>query len=1534
MRTSKITFRLISALLALVILLGALPLSVIAEGVAALPTDTAPADKVGISEDKTGISVLHGGAEKSAVSIPKNGRDILTVFTSGIEPTHLAWQILAPDTNTWVNIYGRNGAELPISYSLVGSMLDGNGIAFVRASAVAEGKSYISEPVGITVSETVEDYAYAGIPQAEYANRLMADGEEYEIFSIVINYIFDNGALAHEPFGASVAKNSSFVESIPSPSVVGYEPFIRTDSGYEKADNVEFNIASVTENVTVNVIYEPALVDFEVHHHLQNLYDDDYSLHPDYKTYGKALTGSPVPDGLAKTEDELPGFTALAYEKITVAADGSTAVEIRYDRKYYLVNFDMMGGYGTEPVFARFGSEVGANTPTRHGYIFDGWELVSYGGAAPTAEQKSMYDINSSIITVPNASLTYRARWITQSVSYTMVFWKENIDDNGFSYWGSLDGLTAMSGSYVDGADRIDEVGSIDDRDYFTYNADLTDKSVMVEGDGSTIVNVYYTRNRYSITFKAPGLCVIPEGHIHTDECYDLLCTKGHIHTEECNPTLICTKQVHEEHTDECIVCGIEAHEHSSACCGISEHTHSTSCYNSIGAEASPSGAPTGVESGYIYAVRSGWRYTYYIYIGGSWYRYNGWNVSSGDVVNARCGNVEHTHGTADCSCSKTPHSHVASCYGDEIHVHNENECFSYTCGDDWHVHGEGCRVLHCGLPTGHTHTSTCRSSSSENTVKIELRKYQENLESIWPITDGNGVTYDSGERWMPSGSSTYSMVLVYIANMPGESFTLTLDTSSNDTYTMNYYLEVLEGEAYDTTYDGRNFIHYTTVKANYNYISEAEDFFDINGYYKLSSSPAFSNGQIDINGGGTINFYYGRIVDHYLQFRSNGVILNAKTVHGIAYGASLKEYFFEPDYPTSLEPNAYVFAGWYTTAGHFDGTEVDWDTITMDAGDVMLYAKWEPIVHSVKVYLDSSKTEQIGETQYVSHYSFAVAPSETVTNGIYVFQGWFYTDHTDGGSVEKAFVFTGIPVIEDLEIYAKWSSHVTVNYTIHYVDQLTGNQIAPTLTGSGLAGHNKTFYAKTGNELDEGYRQRYFPLTASHTVTMSAEGDHEFTFYYTYVAVMPYLVRYLDEDGNSVLEDKYVMDNSLSVVTETFIRVSEMMPDAYQKRLLLAASGDDEDGDGVYDDNVIIFRYSRNLVNAYYKIVHYIENISADGYREFRSQETVGIIGESYTVSALEITGFSFNGALTVINGTAQPVSGKDVTAELTSEGLLVEMYYDRVEVGYTVKYLEQNTNKVLYTEKKGQGIFGEQAVEYAPGLTHLGYKLVGDSVKQLHLAADESVNVIEFYYEESVYSLKYQTVGSPDGARLSIESENVKAVTGTPVGSQPLMNSGYHFVGWYFDEACTRPVPEEWVNPDNHRISPVSDGVWLASHTYFARIEPDFTSMTVGVIGCADVDAGQTFFFRIQGVSDNCLGVDITVTVVGNSSVTVNTLAVGEYRVTELTAWSYRYTPDSAEKLLTLGVIPSANEVTFSHARSVTKWLDGNASADNVYD
>lgn len=1484
--------------------------------------------------------IVLDGKAISELNIQDDEKVMISAEHGFVGKTSTVWQIMDKDEEgRWLDISEVYSKELPVTYSLIGSMLKPDGTALLRCKLENGGKEYYTAPVTVTVSFTVVDsfpVIYTAETEAPTKQAPRAE-EEKTTHSIVINYLFDNNAIAFEPYGASIGKGSDFKTTVKSPPVVGYAPFRRDGDNYIDASVVEIDIKNIQSDVTINVIYEPALVNFSIHHHLQNLLDDDYSVHYDLITTSKALTGSTVGDGLALTEEQLPGFKALEYEHLTVAADGSTVIEIRYDRNYYLVDFDMNGGFGTEPVYTRYGATVGANNPIRHGYVFGGWELVSYGDSEPTAEQKSKYEISSEkTIIVPDANLRFRAIWITQNTTYTMVFWQENADDDGYSYWGYLDGLSAMSGSYVDGRDLVAQADNIEDEAYFTFNPQKTDKHVLVEGDGSTVVNVYYTRNRYAITFKAPGLCQIPEGHVHGDDCYKDICDLGHTHDESCIPTLTCTTPEHLAHTESCIICGMVEHTHGSAGCNcqIPEHTHAVSCWGTdVGNEISPSNAPKNPKQGQIYSYRQIISRIYCVYLFGKWYRYTGGGVSSGDILDPECGySTEHTHGS-DCPCDIKEHRHSSSCYKDVIHSHSE-KCYSYSCGQIDHVHTSDCLLLVCGIPENHSHGSACTKSSSTNTVKIVYAKYQQSLETLWPVTDDNGVTYDSGERWKPSSSSYYSEVLVYIAKMPPDDFTLTLDKASHTPYTMNYYLQVLPGEPYTVSYDGKHYLLDNTIKASYSYVTKAEDFFDIAGFKQYKSNPSFSGNQINISGNNrVVNFYYDRIVDHYLEFNNNGIVLDNNKVYGIMYGAPISQYNFTPDYPSNLEPGAYTFGGWYISPGCFDGTEVNWDSIRMPEGDLMLYAKWKPITHTVKIFKDAELTEQIGDTQIVDHKAFATAPKESVTNGNYVFQGWFYMDVVGGVRTEKAFVFTGIPVVKDMNIYAKWSSHVSVDYKINYVLHSTKEPVADPTVGSAIAGHNKTFDAKAGDQLYPQFSTGYYPLVNSHTITMSVDGTLEFTFEYVYVEKMPYRVEYVNKaTGEKLCDDKVVSDNSLSVVTETFVRFDGMMPDAYQKRLVLSASGT-PDSDGVYENNVITFYYSSDSQHAYYRVVHYIANIHGGTYREYRSEEFVGNIGSNYTIDAISLTGFRFAPESTMVNQKPNPVSGTSVTVELKGEGLLVELYYDRETYGYTVKYVDSATRREIISAKQASGVFGEQVLEYAYDLTAKGYTLVSENLKILTVSANPELNTLEFLYSESLATIKYEIVGPKGCGTLSQSSENLTAFSGTAIGSTPIPAKGFIFMGWFTDNSCKLPVSESLVDSSG-KLSPVkaANEIWT-DRTYYAKFAALEADIKISVTS-ATVSDDQNFIFKVSGkAGTETEKINLFVTINGNGASTIVDLPLGEYTITELSGWSWRYYPDSVVKNITLEYSDTPLEVPFNHTRTNGKWLDGNSHADNIF-
>ena len=1158
------------------------------------------------------------------------------------------------------------------------------------------------------------------------------DAPELGTYTIIINYVFENGEQAANPWSATVATGSTYVQDITSPVVVGYEP----DQAVVHVDSA----AATTYTVT----YRPAKVGFTVKHFLQNTTNDDYTLHSSVPMTG--LTNSPVGEGLGGSID---GFTTLLYDTTTkIAADGSTVVEIYYDRNYYLMSFDLDGGYGVEPIYARYGAPVSVGEPTKGGYEFTGWTP-----AIPAA--------------VPATNLTFTANWKAGTSGFTVVFWYENANPEtdgtyGYSVAGTYKPADVTPGTEKKSDDYKDQSFTGRDDKHFTFN-DQKIETVTIAGDGSTVLNVYFKRNEYTLTFK-----------------------NG-------QSSLTCTKTEHE-HTYEKSRWVVVAMQYKGGCYG------------------------------------------------------DKWTTSP------QCGKQEHTH---DSGCYTTSDLTITAKYGADIHNN-----FPIKDGD----------------------------------------------KTIWWKVPNGTETYGNSDRQRYLGS---------IDTMPGENITFKKNDSESGAK-IYYYVETINGAAGDTTYNGRNYKQYKVIDLDYSgsvNLTYREEFHPITGFTQGDSNPYLpKDGEVGMERN---NYLYYTRNSYNLRFYNYNAYVSGKGGR-VQYEAPLGSYNFVPDYPANLESNAYAFAGWYTTADCFPGSEADLNTMTMPASDVILYAKWTPKTHTVDFYKtaeDMKAGNKLSGDEYkqqtVAHGARAVNVPDPL-NGSYKFVGWFYTDES---GAEKAFDIAHMPVDRDLKLYGKWRSDSLVAYTIRY--QLEdGTEIAPPTTGSALAGTTKTFDAKTGSELNTPYQSGYFPEVGSHSLTMNIDGGNEFTFVYVAKAEVTYIVRYLEKGTGNQLADPKAVATSNAVVTENFKQISGYAPDAYQKRLVLAAEG-----------NEIIFWYVKDDVHAPVQVIHWKQNIEGDGYTEYQSSTDLnGVIGRDYSEAPLTIAGFEYNAAKSNASGT------------LTAAGLVLNLYYDRIEYPYEFKFLEQGTEKELAESVTGRARFEKRVSQNAKDIP--GYTLVSANTQYIDIAVEDpadtaSRNVKTFYYAEQTVEIKYAVVGPTGCGTLdNYQEAQLKVTTGTVNGSTPTAAEDFKFVGWFKDEACTQAVDESWVvsgkiTPEKTRNIGTAEAPVMAyeAATYYAKFEWDVADLTIVKTGCQEVDENQSFMFLVY---DNEKQQAVrTVVINGNDSVTITGLKVGSYTVTELTAWSWRYRPDSLSQ--TIDVKPNMSNVVFSNSRTNQKWLGGDAYVQN---
>ena len=162
-------------------------------------------------------------------------------------------------------------------------------------------------------------------------------------------------------------------------------------------------------------------------------------------------------------------------KNITVR-EGSTSVNVyAIIKKGNWVTFDSDGGSAINSQFVF--DKISLNdqtTPTKPGYTFDGW----YNGTEKVE--------NDATISSP---MTLTAHWTPEKVSYTVIHWWENADDDGYSFHES-ETKTGLTGTEVNAAAKS----------YKGFTAQPVTKKT-IKGDGSTIASVYYKRNMYDVKF-------------------------------------------------------------------------------------------------------------------------------------------------------------------------------------------------------------------------------------------------------------------------------------------------------------------------------------------------------------------------------------------------------------------------------------------------------------------------------------------------------------------------------------------------------------------------------------------------------------------------------------------------------------------------------------------------------------------------------------------------------------------------------------------------------------------------------------------------------------------------------------------------------------------------------------------------------------------------------------------------------------------------------------------------------------------------
>ena len=192
---------------------------------------------------------------------------------------------------------------------------------------------------------------------------------------------------------------------------------------------------------------------------------------------------------------------------------------LTYPRDQHYLIYTNTGDTDIEPELVYYGQSIravvdahGEEQMNWYGYQFSKWVRLDGTNEVDITADDKMQDTN----------VTVKAKWSGDPTEYTILVWLQNADDDEYTQQGKLTGHKAPAGetlvvtpgtngfvitteTMTDG-DQISltSISSLSELSRYIHYGTAkmqAEKPVEVRGDGSTILNVYYDRNVYTLRF-------------------------------------------------------------------------------------------------------------------------------------------------------------------------------------------------------------------------------------------------------------------------------------------------------------------------------------------------------------------------------------------------------------------------------------------------------------------------------------------------------------------------------------------------------------------------------------------------------------------------------------------------------------------------------------------------------------------------------------------------------------------------------------------------------------------------------------------------------------------------------------------------------------------------------------------------------------------------------------------------------------------------------------------------------------------------
>ncbi|MBV1758754.1 MAG: InlB B-repeat-containing protein [Dethiosulfatibacter sp.] len=378
--------------------------------------------------------------------------------------TSYAQVVIEPDGTAAVEIrYNRN------SYSITWIA---NGVTYETTQNVMYGEA-ISLPVGSPDNKIGYTFdAWVGVP-----NTMPARDSSFEASWIANSYTVTfsvNGGEALDVSTKEVTYDSTYGE-LPIPTYAGYQ-FVNWTDGSGATVTASSTVRTANDHVLTANWAADTDITYTVLHNQQDVQGGGYTLRDSTTLFGETDTNTTA------VANSYSGFTVQVFNQENIAGDGSTVVNIYYDRNVHTVTWHIDSTISTADY--RYGASISTPNATRTGYNFTGWNVAVAS-------------------TMPDNDLNYTATWIAKQ--YTVSF-----DGTGGSNPSSI--TVTYDNTY--GALPTSIRTGYDFDGWFTTSSGGTKvvESTSVQITSNQILYAHWTAKAYTVSFDLnTGIGTVPE---------------------------------------------------------------------------------------------------------------------------------------------------------------------------------------------------------------------------------------------------------------------------------------------------------------------------------------------------------------------------------------------------------------------------------------------------------------------------------------------------------------------------------------------------------------------------------------------------------------------------------------------------------------------------------------------------------------------------------------------------------------------------------------------------------------------------------------------------------------------------------------------------------------------------------------------------------------------------------------------------------------------------------------------------------------